>query len=157
MRVSVCIRRVYLQTLRPEPGSLCQTTERMNNTVKIERPADAPEIAVIVIDNPPVNAIGNDVYEGLITALDPLSGDASVKAVLITAAGRTFIAGADIKLLEQAGRGEGGRLYLHPLLEKIETFPKPVVVALHGTALGGGMELAMSAHYQIGRASCRER
>src|SRR5688572_18765467 len=121
----------------------------MNNTVKVERPADASEIAVIVIDNPPVNAIGTDVYDGLLSALDPLSGDASVKAVLITAAGRTFIAGADIKLLEQAGRGEGGRLYLHPLLEKMETFSKPVVVALHGTALGGGMELAMSAHYRV--------
>src|SRR5688572_6814549 len=121
----------------------------MNNVIRLERPTDAAEIAVLVIDNPPVNAIGNDVYEGLLTAMDQVKSDASVKAVLIAAAGRTFIAGADIKLLEQAGRGEGGRLYLHPLLEKIETFPKPVVVALHGTALGGGMELAMSAHYRV--------
>jgi 3-hydroxyacyl-CoA dehydrogenase len=121
----------------------------MNNMVKLERPSEAEGIAVIVIDNPPVNAIGQDVYEGLLSTFDVLSKDDALKAVVITAAGRTFIAGADIKLLEQAARGEGGRLYLHPLLEKIETFPKPVVVALHGTALGGGMELAMSAHYRV--------
>jgi 3-hydroxyacyl-CoA dehydrogenase len=117
----------------------------MNNVVRLERPAEASGIAVIVIDNPPVNAIGQDVYEGLMSAFDALKNDASLKAVLITAAGRTFIAGADIKLLEQAGRGEGGRLYLHPLLEKIENFSRPVVVALHGTALGGGM----AAHYRV--------
>src|SRR5262245_45445033 len=121
----------------------------MNNTVKLERPTESPGIAVIVIDNPPVNAIGQDVYEGLLGAFDELSQDTSLKAVVIAAAGRTFIAGADIKLLEQAARGEGGRLYLHSLLETIENFSKPVVVALHGTSLGGGMELAMSAHYRV--------
>jgi 3-hydroxyacyl-CoA dehydrogenase len=118
----------------------------MNNIVKLELNSD---IAVIVIDNPPVNAIGQEVYEGLLSNFEQLAKDPSVKAVLITAAGRTFIAGADIKLLEQAARGEGGRLYLHPLLEAIENFSRPVVVALHGTALGGGMELAMSAHYRV--------
>ncbi len=121
----------------------------MNNVVKVERPSEAADIAVIVIDNPPVNAIGQDVYEGLLATFEPLAKDPSVSAVVIAAAGRTFIAGADIKLLEQAARGEGGRLYLHPLLEMIETFSRPVVVALHGTALGGGMELAMSAHYRV--------
>ena len=121
----------------------------MNNVVKVERPSEAANIAVIVIDNPPVNAIGQDVYEGLLTTFESLAKDSSVSAVVIAAAGRTFIAGADIKLLEQAARGEGGRLYLHPLLEIIETFSRPVVVALHGTSLGGGMELAMSAHYRV--------
>ena len=118
----------------------------MNSVVKLERNS---EVAVVVIDNPPVNAIGQDVYEGLLGAFELLANDPTVDAVLIAAAGRTFIAGADIKLLEQAGRGEGGRLYLHPLLEAIENFPRPVVVALHGTALGGGMEIAMSAHYRV--------
>ena len=107
------------------------------------------DVPVIVINNPPVNALGQGVYEELLSTFDLLEADPSVKAVLIAADGRTFIAGADIKLLEQAARGEGGRLYLHPLLEKIETFSRPVVVALHGTALGGGMELAMSAHYRV--------
>jgi 3-hydroxyacyl-CoA dehydrogenase len=120
----------------------------MNTIVKLERPSDAADVAVIVIDNPPVNAIGQDVHEGLISAFELLAKDPLVKAIVIAAAGRTFIAGADIKLLEQAARGEGG-LYLHPLLDQIETFSRPVVVALHGTALGGGMELAMSAHYRV--------
>jgi len=121
----------------------------MNNVIKLERPDDSPGIAVIIIDNPPVNAIGLDVHEGLLSAFDLLSQEPSLKAVVIAAAGRTFIAGADIKLLEQAARGEGGRLYLHDLLEKIENFSKPVVVVLHGTALGGGMEIAMAAHYRV--------
>ncbi|HTG73059.1 MAG TPA: 3-hydroxyacyl-CoA dehydrogenase NAD-binding domain-containing protein, partial [Terriglobia bacterium] len=140
---------VYPQTRRADSGSLWQTTGRMNNVVKVERPSEAANIAVIVIDNPPVNAIGQDVYEGLLATFESLAKDLSVNAVVIAAAGRTFIAGADIKLLEQAARGEGGRLYLHPLLELIETFSRPVVVALHGTSLGGGMELAMSAHYRV--------
>ena len=118
----------------------------MNNFVKVERQDD---IAVVIIDKPPVNAIGPDIYEELMGAFDALHNDSSIKAVIILAAGRTFIAGADIKLLEQAARGEGGRLYLHPLLEKIENFHKPVVVGFHGTALGGGVELAMSAHYRV--------
>jgi 3-hydroxyacyl-CoA dehydrogenase len=118
----------------------------MNKVVNVET---QDGITVIIIDKPPVNAIGQDVYEELLGAFDALQGDPSVKAVVLLAAGRTFIAGADIKLLEQAARGEGGRLYLHPLLEKIENFPKPVVVGFHGTALGGGVELAMSAHYRV--------
>src|SRR6187455_608121 len=118
----------------------------MNKVVRVEL---QEEIALVIIDKPPVNAIGEDVYEQLMSAFDSLAGDASVKGVVILAAGRTFIAGADIKLLEQAARGEGGRLYLHDLLEKIENFSKPVVVVLHGTALGGGMEIAMAAHYRV--------
>jgi 3-hydroxyacyl-CoA dehydrogenase len=118
----------------------------MNNVVSVERQGD---IALVIIDKPPVNAIGQDVYEELMSAFDSLQSDSSVQAVVLLAAGRTFIAGADIKLLEQAARGEGGRLYLHPLLEKIENFPKPVVVGFHGTALGGGVELAMAAHYRV--------
>jgi len=118
----------------------------MNNVVRVER---QDEIAIVIIDKPPVNAIGQDVYEELMSAFDALQGDTSVKGVVILAAGRTFIAGADIKLLELAARGEGGRLYLHPLLEKIENFARPVIAGFHGTALGGGVELAMSAHYRV--------
>lgn len=120
---------------------------RAMNTVVTTELADG--IAVIIIDNPPVNAIGQEVYDGLLSAFNQIRNDSSIEAVLLVAAGRTFIAGADIKLLEQAARGDGGRLYLHPLLEEIENFPKPVVVAFHGTALGGGVELAMSAHYRV--------
>jgi len=121
----------------------------MNNVVKLERPTWAANVALILIDNPPVNAIGREVYDGLLGTLEVVENDPSVTAVVIAAEGRTFIAGADIKLLEQAARGEAIRLYLRPLLDKIENSPKPVVVALHGTALGGGLELAMSAHYRV--------
>ena len=121
----------------------------MNNVVKMERPASAANVALILIDNPPVNAIGRDVYDGLLAMMESVERDTSVQAVVIAAEGRTFIAGADIKLLEAAARGEAIRLYLRPLLDKIELSPKPVVVALHGTALGGGMELAMAAHYRV--------
>lgn len=124
----------------------------MNNVVRLEQQEN---VSVIVIDNPPVNAIGQDVYEGLLGALDSVKTNPSTKAVVILCAGRTFIAGADIKLLEQAARGEGGRLYLHPLLDAIENFPKPVIVALHGTALGGGVELAMSGHYRVSTPDAR--
>ena len=134
----MCIREVYVK-LRFV----------MNNVVKMERPASAANVALILIDNPPVNAIGRDVYDGLLAMMESVERDTSVQAVVIAAEGRTFIAGADIKLLEAAARGEAIRLYLRPLLDKIELSPKPVVVALHGTALGGGMELAMAAHYRV--------
>jgi 3-hydroxyacyl-CoA dehydrogenase len=124
----------------------------MNNVVKLERDGD---VAIVVIDNPPVNAIGQDVFEGLMSVLELARADSALRSVVVLCAGRTFIAGADIKLLEQAARGEGGRLYLHPLLVQVEDFPKPVVVALHGTALGGGMELAMSAHYRVAVGSAK--
>ena len=78
----------------------------MNNVVKLERPATTAEVALVLIDNPPVNAIGKDVYDGLLNTLESLEHDSSVRAVLIAAEGRTFIAGADIKLLEAAARGE---------------------------------------------------
>ena len=65
---------VYPQTRRADSGSLCQTTGRMNNVVKLERQSEAADIAVIVIDNPPVNAIGQDVYEGLLDTFEALAG-----------------------------------------------------------------------------------
>ena len=98
----------------------------MNNVVKLERPTWAANVALILIDNPPVNAIGREVYDGLLGTLELVENDPSVTAVVIAAEGRTFIAGADIKLLEQAARGEAIRLYLRPLLDKIENSPKPV-------------------------------
>src|SRR5262245_23638804 len=117
-RLSMCIQGVYVK-LR------CV----MNNVIKLERPGAAANVALVLIDNPPVNAIGRDVYDGLFAILESLERDTSVDAVVLAAEGRTFIAGADIKLLEAAARGEAIRLYLRPLLEKIETFTRPVVVA----------------------------
>ncbi len=106
-------------------------------------------VAIVTIDNPPVNALSPGVPEGIVAAIETAERDSSVRAVVILGAGRTFIAGADIKELEHAAAGRGAPPKLHPVLEKIEDCSKPVVMALHGTALGGGLEVAMAGHYRV--------
>jgi 3-hydroxyacyl-CoA dehydrogenase len=107
-------------------------------------------VAVVTIDNPPVNALSPGVPEGISAAIQKAGQDPSVSAVVIIGAGRTFVAGADIKQLEEHAHGRGsGAPNLHNLLKQIEDCAKPVVMALHGTALGGGLELAMAGHYRV--------
>jgi 3-hydroxyacyl-CoA dehydrogenase len=107
-------------------------------------------VAVITIDNPPVNALSPGVPEGLVEALDAAEKDPSARAIVIIGGGRTFIAGADIKELELAASGRGsGPPELHGILARIEDSSKPVVMAIHGTALGGGNEVAMAGHYRV--------
>jgi 3-hydroxyacyl-CoA dehydrogenase len=107
-------------------------------------------IAVITIDNPPVNALSPGVPEGMLTALETAERDPSARAIVIICAGRTFISGADIKELEEAARNPAsGGPDLHPLLARIEDCAKPVVMAIHGMALGGGLEVAMAGHYRV--------
>jgi len=108
------------------------------------------EVALIRIDNPPVNALSQPVIDGLSTAIDEAARDTSIRAVVIIGAGRTFIAGADIRGLEQlAWGGASGAPEMHDLLQRIEDLQKPVVMAMHGTALGGGLEVAMAGHYRV--------
>ncbi len=102
-------------------------------------------VAVITIDNPPVNAIGAGVPEGIERCLDGAAADPEIRAAVMIGAGRTFIAGADIVMFTKPG----GAPDIHPLLAKCENFPKPLVVAIHGTALGGGLEIAMACHYRV--------
>ena len=113
-------------------------------------------VAVIAVDNPPVNALSPGVPEGLEAALARAAGDAQVKALVVMGAGRTFIAGADIAVLQDMawGKGPGGPV-LHDLLQKFEDSAKPVVMAIHGTALGGGLEVAMAGHYRVAVASAQ--
>jgi 3-hydroxyacyl-CoA dehydrogenase len=107
-------------------------------------------VAVITIDNPPVNALSPGVPEGILTALETAEHDSSVRAIVMICAGRTFISGADIKELEQAARNPAsGGPDLHPLLARIEDCAKPVIMAIHGMALGGGLEVAMAGHYRV--------
>src|SRR5262245_14339337 len=108
----------------------------MNDLVTLDR---RDGVAVITIQNPPVNALSPGVPEGIAAALDAAIKDASALAVVMIGSGRTFIAGADIKELEKAAGGEGAGPDLGGMLRQIEDCWKPVVMALHGTALGGGL------------------
>ncbi|MGA7631589.1 MAG: enoyl-CoA hydratase/isomerase family protein, partial [Terriglobales bacterium] len=117
----------------------------MNNSVRIAKDND---VAIISIDNPPVNALGPGVPEGIGAAIDEINRDIAVKAAVVIGAGRTFVAGADIKEFGKMTAG-GPRRSLLPLLLQIEDSAKPVVMAIHGQAFGGGLELAMAGHYRV--------
>jgi 3-hydroxyacyl-CoA dehydrogenase len=104
------------------------------------------DVLILTIQNPPVNAFSPGVPEGLKAGLDAAAADDSVRAVVIIGGGRTFVAGADIRTFnmprEQAPDLRG-------TIEKLDAFPKPTVAAIHGTALGGGLELAMGCTYRV--------
>jgi len=112
-------------------------------------------IGVITINNPPVNALSPGVPEGISEALDQIARDGSVKAAILIGGGRTFVAGADIKEFGKMTSGKPRGAGLLPLLLKIEDSVKPVIVAIHGTAFGGGMELAMAGHYRVAVATAQ--
>ncbi len=107
-------------------------------------------VAIITINNPPVNALSPGVPEGIAEGIEKGEADSAVDAIVIVGGGRTFIAGADIRQLEKLARGETrGGPRLKELLVHIERSAKPVIAAIHGTALGGGLELAMACHYRV--------
>lgn len=109
------------------------------------------DVSVILVDNPPVNAINNDVRAGLIEALARARDDKSVRAVVLACAGRTFIAGADITEFGKPPKSPSTR----DVVATLDAMPKPIVAALHGTTLGGGLEIALSCHGRVAAIGTR--
>ena len=109
--------------------------------------------AVLTVRNAPVNALSQAVREGLLVGIRRAAADGQVRGVIIAGSGQTFPAGADIREFGSAAAGQ-----LPDLVEvctAIEECPKPVAAAIHGTALGGGLEVALSCHYRVGAASAK--
>ena len=119
----------------------------MDDLVQLAKDQD---VAIITINNPPVNALSPGVAKAIAQTIAQVGHDDGVKAVVLIGGGRTFIAGADIKEFGKITSGKTQRgAGLLPLLLQIEDVRKPVVVAIHGSAFGGGLELAMAGHYRV--------
>ncbi len=121
----------------------------MSTVVSLEKRGS---VAVVCIDKPPVNALGRAVRDGLQEAFEQVRDDDSIKAAVLCTAGRTFVAGADIAEFEAP---DFDASLFHQTLDMIEGLDKPVVAALHGTALGGGLELALACHYRVAAPGTR--
>jgi len=116
--------------------------------------ANDGDVAVITINNPPVNALSPGVPEGILASVEAAQKDPAIKAIVLIGGGRTFIAGADIKEFGKMTSGKKDRgVGLNPILAILENCTKPIVCAIHGTAFGGGLETAMACHYRVAVAS----
>lgn len=120
----------------------------MGSAVRLER---SGRVGLVIVDNPPVNAISQSVRQGLRDCFGEAAQDASIAAVVLLCDGRTFIAGADLAefdapILEPS---------CHQVFSVIEGMEKPVIAALHGTALGGGLETALACHYRVADSGAR--
>ncbi|WP_342735187.1 3-hydroxyacyl-CoA dehydrogenase NAD-binding domain-containing protein [Bradyrhizobium sp. B117] len=113
----------------------------MSEVVKLER---HDEVGIVTVDSPPVNALSAAVRGGILECIKAAIADPAIKGIVLTCAGRTFIAGADITEFGKPPKPPA----LNDVLAEIENSPKPVVAAIHGTALGGGLEVALACHFR---------
>jgi len=129
----------------------------MSEVVKLDRRGD---VALITIDSPPVNSLSPPVVDGIFSRVAEANKDASIRAIVLTGSHENFIAGADISGLQALAEG-GGKLdsknigALTAKLDQLEANAKPVVMAIDGFALGGGLEVAMAGHWRVGSTRCR--
>ena len=120
----------------------------MPQVVRYERRGS---VGIITVDNPPVNALSKAVRQGLVDALMQGQSDAAAKALIVIGAGRTFIAGADIKEFGKPLEPPD----LNTVIAGLETSAKPTIAAIHGTALGGGLEVTLGCHYRVAVAAAQ--
>jgi 3-hydroxyacyl-CoA dehydrogenase len=120
----------------------------MSDLVLTSRDGD---VGILTVNNPPVNALSPGVPEGIAAGVEQLEKEDAIKAIVLIGGGRTFIAGADIREFgKMTASGEGRRgPGFNAILDRIEKSSKPVIAAIHGTALGGGLETAMACHYRV--------
>ena len=120
----------------------------MSEVVKLDR---HDIIAIVTVNSPPVNALSAAVRGGIFDCVKSALADPEVKAIVLTCGGRTFIAGADITEFGKPPKSPG----LHEVLIELENSPKPVIAAIHGTALGGGLEVALACHFRVATKEAR--
>ena len=108
-------------------------------------------VAILTLNSPPVNALSADVREGLDKGIKEAIANSNVEAIVLICDGRTFIAGADISEFGKEPKGPS----LFEVQEELESSPKPIIAAIHGTALGGGLEVALTCHYRIAVPSAK--
>jgi 3-hydroxyacyl-CoA dehydrogenase len=111
------------------------------------------DVLIVTSNNPPVNALGHAVRQGLVAAIEEAEADDAVKAIVIACEGQTFFAGADVS--EFGTPKAFAEPMLPQVVDRIENASKPVIAAIHGTALGGGLEVALACHYRVALASAK--
>ncbi|MDI6028535.1 3-hydroxyacyl-CoA dehydrogenase NAD-binding domain-containing protein [Corticibacterium sp. UT-5YL-CI-8] len=123
-------------------------SQTAGKTISLERHGP---VLIAIVDNPPVNALSHSVRAGLVDAVTEFENDGHVKALAIFCVGRTFIAGADIREFNKPLQEPR----LGTLIERLDACAKPIIAAIHGTALGGGLEVALACSYRISLDSAR--